>query len=187
MVDCVQETGAHMKPQYIQLLWVLLVTAVLTVCALAIRSVPLLAASSTSRNLYAVNQLSKSRGQIAVYDIDAGHRLIKTIHTVVDVKAVMGLAVSAVTGKLYVTYRNNSGVGMIYCVNVYNDVVLWNRAIDPGVDRLVPTAEAMALLDRIVRECKQVGRHVDAKRLRSLSPTIRARTKKHRGFSAMLG
>jgi hypothetical protein len=25
---------------------------------------------------------------------------------------------------------------MIYCVNVYNDAVLWNRAIDPGVDRL---------------------------------------------------
>ena len=60
----------------------------------------------------------------------------------------------------------------------------------PGQRRrgsFVPTAEAMALLDRIVRECKQVGRHVDAKRLRSLSPTIRARTKKHRGFSAMLG
>jgi len=140
-----------MKRHYIQLLCVLFVTAELAACALTIRSGPLLAAyfitsgkhisvawhaSSTSRNLYAVNQLSKNRGHISVYDIDAGHHLIKTIHTVAGVKDVKGLAVSAVTGKLYVTYRNTSGVGMIYCVNVYNDAVLWNRAIDPGVDRL---------------------------------------------------
>ena len=25
---------------------------------------------------------------------------------------------------------------MIYCLNLYDDVVLWNRAIDPGIDRL---------------------------------------------------
>ena len=93
-------------------------------------------ASSTSRNLYAVNQLSKSRGHISVYDMDDGHRLIKTIHTVTGVEDVKGVAVSSLTGRLYVTYRNTSGAGMIYCVNVYNDAVLWNRAIDPGVDRL---------------------------------------------------
>jgi 6-phosphogluconolactonase (cycloisomerase 2 family) len=142
---------AHMKTHYIQLLCVLFVIAVLAACVLAIRSGPLLAAyfirsgkdasvawhaSSTSRNLYAVSQFSKNRGHISVYDIDAGHRLIKTIHTVADVEDVKGVTVSAVTGKLYVTYRNKSGVGMIYCVNVYNDAVLWNRAIDPGVDRL---------------------------------------------------
>jgi hypothetical protein len=120
---------------------------VLTACALAIRSAPLLVAyfitsnqtsdaSPTSRYLYAVNQLFKSRGHISVYDIAAGHRLIKTIHTLADVEDVKGLAVSTITGKLYVTYRNNSGIGMIYCVNVYNDTILWNRAIHPGVDRL---------------------------------------------------
>jgi hypothetical protein len=145
-----------MKPQYIQLLWIPFVTAVLVVCALAIRSVPLLAASSkdvpvvwyassTSRNLYAVNQLSKSRGQISVYDIAAGHRLIKNIHTVANVADVKGLAVSAVTGRLYVSYRNNSGVGLIYCVNVYDDEVLWNRAIDPGVDRLAVNPDGKLL------------------------------------------
>jgi len=181
-----------MKRHYIQLLCVLFVTAELAACALTIRSGPLLAAyfitsgkhisvawhaSSTSRNLYAVNQLSKNRGHISVYDIDAGHHLIKTIHTVAGVKDVKGLAVSAVTGKLYVTYRNTSGVGMIYCVNVYNDAVLWNRAIDPGVDRLainpdgkllyVPTWEGgsanyINVLDAntgdvIRRDCTQVG------------------------------
>jgi outer membrane protein assembly factor BamB len=25
---------------------------------------------------------------------------------------------------------------MIYCLNVYDDTVLWNRAIDPDIDRL---------------------------------------------------
>ena len=142
-----QKAEYSLKRQYIQLLWILAVTAVLAACVLAIRNGPFLTAyfitsdkisnaSSTSRNLYAINQITKSRGHISVYDIDEGHRLIKTIRTVDDVGDVKGLAVSAVTGKLYVTYRNKSGVGMIYCVNVYNDAVLWNRAIDPDVDRL---------------------------------------------------
>jgi DNA-binding beta-propeller fold protein YncE len=126
-----------MKSKYVQLACMLALAA----GALAIRSVPLLAtsaeyASLSARNLYAVNQSSKNRGSISTYDIDAGHRLIKTIHTVPDVGDVRGVAVSAVTGKLYVAYRNNAGVGMIYCVNVNNETVLWNKAINPGVDRL---------------------------------------------------
>ena len=103
-----------MKSKYVQLACML----VLTASALTIRSVPLLAtsaeyASLSARNLYAVNQSSKNRGSISIYDIDAGHRLIKTIHTVPDVGDVRGVAVSAATGKLYVAYRNNAGVGMI--------------------------------------------------------------------------
>src|SRR5262249_39307512 len=132
-----QGASTHMKSKYVQLACML----VLAAGALAIRSVPLLAtsaeyASLSARNLYAVNQSSKNRGSISIYDIDAGHRLIKTIHTVPDVGDVRGVAVSAVTGKLYVAYRNNAGVGMIYCVNVNNETVLWNKAIHPGVDRL---------------------------------------------------
>jgi hypothetical protein len=53
-----------------------------------------------------------------------------------DVGDVRGVAASAVTGKLYVAYRNSSGIGMIYCLNVYTEEVLWNRAVNPGVDRL---------------------------------------------------
>ena len=125
-----------MKTKYVQLACML----VLAIGALAIRSVSLLATSagyaSSARNLYAVNQSSKNRGSISIYDIDAGHRLIKTIHTVPDVADVRGVAVSAVTGKLYVAYRNIAGVEMIYCVNVINETVLWNKAINPGVDRL---------------------------------------------------
>jgi hypothetical protein len=91
----------------------------------------------TGRFLYAVNQAAAIRGSISVYDIDTEHRLVKTIETVRDVDDVKGVAASAETGKLYVAYRTRSGIGMIYCLNVYDDLVLWNRTIDPDVDRLV--------------------------------------------------
>ena len=71
-----------------------------------------------------------------VYNIDAGHRLLKTIQTVPDVRNVKGVAASAVTGKLYVSYHDRAGVGMVYCLDLENDTVLWNRKIDPGADRL---------------------------------------------------
>ena len=92
--------------------------------------------SNPPRSLYAVNESSDDRGSISVYDIDAGHRLVKTIQTVTGVGDVRGVAISAVTGKLYVAYRDVAGTGMVYCFDVYNDSVLWNRAIAPGVDRL---------------------------------------------------
>jgi 6-phosphogluconolactonase (cycloisomerase 2 family) len=88
------------------------------------------------RTLYAVNQAASSRGSIAVYDINSGHRLLKTIQTVPEVHNVKGVAASAVTGKLYVAYYDRAGVGMIYCLDLAKDTVLWNRKIDLGVDRL---------------------------------------------------
>ena len=53
--------------------------------------------------LYAVNQAANARGSIAIYDIDNGHRLLKTIQTVPEVHNVKGVAATAVTGKLYVS------------------------------------------------------------------------------------
>jgi hypothetical protein len=91
---------------------------------------------STTRALYAVNQAAEKRGSISVYDIDSGHRLIKTVQTVPNVADVRGVAASAATGKLYVAYQHVSGAGMIYCLNVYNDTVLFNKEVSPGVDRL---------------------------------------------------
>jgi hypothetical protein len=107
--------------------------------------------SSASRTIYAVNEALSIRGTISVYDIDAGHKLIKTIHTVGGVSDIRGVAASAVSGKLYVSYLTGSGSGMIYCLNLYKDSILWNKVISPGVDRLsispdgqllyVPTSE----------------------------------------------
>ncbi|HEY7578413.1 MAG TPA: hypothetical protein VH855_12525 [Acetobacteraceae bacterium] len=94
------------------------------------------AADLPPRSLYAVNESPEDRGSISVYDIDAGHRLVKTIHTVTDVEDVRGVAGSASTGRLYVTYRDRSGNALLYCLDLYQDTVLWNRKIPPGVDRL---------------------------------------------------
>ena len=88
------------------------------------------------RNLYAVNEGSSDRGSISVYDIDAGHRLIRKITTVPGVADVRGVAASALTGKLYVAYHATSGTGMVYCLDLYRDGIVWNKAISPGVDRL---------------------------------------------------
>ena len=101
--------------------------------------------SSPPRSLYAVNEAPNDRGSISVYDIDAGHHLIKTIQTVPSVGDVRGVAVSAVTGRLYVAYRDLSGTGMIYCLNIYDDAILWNRAVSPGVDRLAINPDGQLL------------------------------------------
>ena len=84
----------------------------------------------------AVNESPTERGSISVHDIGSGHRLVRTIATVAGVGDVRGVAASAVTGKLYVSYRDVAGVGMVYCLDLYTDRVLWNRAIPPGIDRL---------------------------------------------------
>ena len=55
------------------------------------------------RSLYAVNESAHNRGAISVYDIDAGHRLTRTIQTVPGVADVRGIAGSAVSGRLYGT------------------------------------------------------------------------------------
>ncbi|HJU19571.1 MAG TPA: hypothetical protein VJ770_24215 [Stellaceae bacterium] len=94
------------------------------------------AGAASSRTLYAVNESRGDRGSISVYDIDAGHRLIKTTRTVPRVGDVRGVTASAVTGRLYVAYRDISGAGMVYCLDLYGDKVVWNKAVSPGVDRL---------------------------------------------------
>jgi len=55
------------------------------------------------------------------------------------------VAASAATGKLYVAYQDVSAIGMIYCLNIYSDEILWNRAIDPDVDRLAMNPDGQSL------------------------------------------
>jgi len=87
----------------------------------------------------------KIGGSISVYDIDAGHRLVKTIQTAASVQDVRGVAASAVTGRLYVAYRDAAGFGMIYCLDVSMDRVLWEKHISPGVDRLAISPDGAQL------------------------------------------
>ena len=97
------------------------------------------------RTLYAVNQAPGIRGSISIYDINAGHQLIKTILTVPGVEDVKGVVASATTGKLYVACRDKSGIGRVFCLNIYNDKIIWDRRIDPGVDRLAISPDGRLL------------------------------------------
>ena len=99
----------------------------------------------TGALLYSVDESAYVRGSISVYDIAAEHRLIKTIHTVPGVGDVRGVAASAVTGKLYAAYIDVSGTGMVFCLNIYDDTILWNRPISPGVDRLAINPDGQLL------------------------------------------
>jgi DNA-binding beta-propeller fold protein YncE len=125
--------------------WILFVLSDLLGSAEQAAGAPARDPSSVSRSLYAVNQSADARGSISIYDIDEGHRLIRTIQTVPSIGDVRGVAASAATGKLYVAYQNVSGIGMIYCLNIHNDEILWNRAIDPGVDRLAINPDGQLL------------------------------------------
>jgi hypothetical protein len=109
---------------------------VLVFFALVVAAQPAEAITGTSRYFYAVNQSAANRGSISVYDIDRGHRLVKIVHTVPNVADVKGVAVSAVTGRFYIAYRTAAKKGAIYCLNLYDDKVLWNRVIQPDVDRV---------------------------------------------------
>lgn len=99
----------------------------------------------TQRLLYAVSEAQQDRGTIAVYDIDAGHRLVKRIATVPGIRDVRGVAASAVTGRLYVAYRDRAGAGRIYCLDLAGDKLVWDRAVPPGVDRLAISPDGRLL------------------------------------------
>src|SRR5436190_10142010 len=116
--------------------WLLAVFGIMALTTEVDAQAPELSRSSGLRALYAVNQAADTRGSIAVYDIAAGHRLIKTIQTVPGVRNVKGVAADAIMGKLYVSYNDRAGVGMVYCLDLADDTILWNRKIEPGVDRL---------------------------------------------------
>jgi len=93
-------------------------------------------AAAEQRLLYAVNQAEAERGSVSVYDIDAGHRAVRTIQTVPGVHDIRGVAASGATGQLCVAYLDAVDAGWVYCLDLTTDQVLWNRRIDPGVDRL---------------------------------------------------
>ena len=97
--------GQHLKPRHA--IFLLSMCGLSSITAEAVSETP----STAARSLYAVNKSGTDRGSISIYDIDAGHQLIKTVETVSHVGDVRGIVVSAVTGKLYVAYRDVSGVG----------------------------------------------------------------------------
>jgi DNA-binding beta-propeller fold protein YncE len=103
------------------------------------------APADVQRTLYAVNQAPGVRGSISVYDIDHQHRLIETIETVSGVEDVKGVAASAATGKLYVAYRSRSGIGRVFCLDIARGKIIWDRRMEPDVDRLAISPDGRLL------------------------------------------
>ena len=103
----------------------------------------------TGRLLYAVNEQAGLVGSISVYNIDRGHRFIRTIPTVPNVGDVRGVVADAKSGRMYVSYidfsANSNGVGMIYALDLYTDTIVWNNVIPPGVDRLSISPDGQTL------------------------------------------
>ncbi len=103
------------------------------------------ARAEPQRILYAVDQASENKGSISLYDIDAGHRLIRIVQTVPGIHDVRGVAASAATGRLFVAYETASRIGHVFCLNIHDDKILWDRVIAPGVDRLAASPDGRLL------------------------------------------
>jgi hypothetical protein len=74
-------------------------------------------------------------GTIHVYDIEDGHRELKTISTVAGVGDVRGACASAATGTLYFSHQR-ADAGAVVAVGLEDDRVLWTHDYQPNVDRL---------------------------------------------------
>lgn len=84
---------------------------------------------------------------IAVYDIDAGHKLVKEIAAPTLLK-VRGMAGHAGTGRLYVSHYGTAeahGGGKVVAIDLASDKVLWEKAFDPSVDRMALTPDGKTL------------------------------------------
>jgi hypothetical protein len=76
-------------------------------------------------------------GTIGVYDIDAGHRRVRTIGNLalrgesIDLR---GLSADAAKHLAFLSYMSSTG-GHIVCVDLLSDAVVWHHDYTPGVDR----------------------------------------------------
>jgi DNA-binding beta-propeller fold protein YncE len=74
-------------------------------------------------------------GTIHVYDIDAGHRLLRTIPVFACCGDVRGAAAAVPTHRFYVMY-NRDNEGRVASVDLDTGRVLWDKVLHaPGVDR----------------------------------------------------
>ncbi|MBA3883466.1 MAG: DUF1349 domain-containing protein [Chthoniobacterales bacterium] len=89
--------------------------------------------ATTQRYLYA----AVAGGGLKVYDIDNGHALVKTLQPVSTNGELRGICASAVTGRLYASYRT----GRMYSLDLLTDQLIFDRSYPPDVDRMDINAE----------------------------------------------
>jgi DNA-binding beta-propeller fold protein YncE len=86
-------------------------------------------------------------GEVDVYDIDRGHRLVQRI-ALPQARGVRGAAASARTGILYVSYGGDggrNGSGSMLAFDLVRGRVLWRRDYDTGVDSMAITPDGRTI------------------------------------------
>ena len=95
-------------------------------------------ASAASRPTTRVQHLiyaAQDDGTLHVYDIDAGHRLVRTIPVFACCGDVRGAAVAVPTHRFYVIY-NRGDEGHVASIDLLSGQVVWDKVLHtPGVDR----------------------------------------------------
>ena len=92
------------------------------------------------------NYLEYGGHGVLVYDIDAGHKLVRRIPAAggLDDKGehsnVKGICASAVTGRLYV-----STIKTLQCFDLLTDAILWEKSYEAGCDRMSLTPDGRTL------------------------------------------
>ena len=118
---------------------------VLALLAWLIGISPVRAEEPLRRLLYVVtpgirNYLEFGGSGILVFDIDNGHRFVRRIETPASREQapdnIKGVCASAATGRLYFTTRSK-----LYCLDLRNDRILWERAPAEGTDRMSITPD----------------------------------------------
>ncbi|HLW99911.1 MAG TPA: choice-of-anchor D domain-containing protein [Candidatus Acidoferrales bacterium] len=99
-------------------------------------------ANGTSHYVYIVEN-----GQLQVFDMDNGHSLVKTV-SLPGVSSPLGLAVSAATDMLYISYGGfggSQGNGSVLEYNLLNDSIVWQKNYSHGVDSISVSPDGKTL------------------------------------------
>ena len=92
------------------------------------------------------NYLEYGGHGVLVYDIDAGHKLVRRIPASGgrddkgETSNVKGICASAATGRLYV-----STIKTLQCFDLLTDAPLWEKTYEAGCDRLAITPDGKTL------------------------------------------
>lgn len=118
------------------------------------------AATSTNKRFLYLFRLPKNRQgftslkpQIEVFDVNGGHKWVRNIALPSGIYGVRGVAASAATDRLYVSFFNtpadNYQTGGLLCIDLNTDKVLWTKkyaaSVVPSPDRFAITPDGKTI------------------------------------------
>ena len=115
--------------------------SLLAVCFAAVAGLMALPACqpATRHYQYVVSQLKPTA--LRIYDIDDGHRLVRTVPLPQLEGDIAGMGASAVTDRLYISSVGDGEAGVLLAYDLRTDRVLWIRTYPPEVDSLCVTPD----------------------------------------------